>query len=499
MSSLGLNIGLKSLLTAQASLDSIGHNLANANTPGYSRQRLSVSTSQTLRLGGLLQGTGVNADVVQRTTDALLHARLVRQVSSVSRHDARLGLMGQAEAFLGASTGSGVNALLQNFFDGMSTLSTAPEDQVLRGSAIQTTGELASRLNELTVETDSLRRDTVLRLDAEIETVNELARQISGLNLQISGTEIGNLTANDLRDRRDLLIEQLAEHVNVRAIEDQSGATRVLIDGFMLVAPTTYQQLSMESDPASNEVSISISGSPKPLAISGGSIGGLLNVLQDFLPKLSSEYDEFARNLILEANRIHTTGVAGSGPYHLLVGTNPLQDLNLSGTVDDELLSRSGLPFDVVSGELYVNVTDEATGAVEVHRLDIDANRTSVGQFVSDLNSIPNLSAGVDGRGRLQIFSDTGYGFDFSSRLDPNPDAIGSFGGGQASLTTVGAGPFNLSAGDTLDLAGPSGAFTVTFPAGSFAQPGLATADELAAAINADPGVQAAGLKASST
>jgi flagellar hook-associated protein 1 FlgK len=117
VSSLGLNIGLKSLLTAQASLESIGHNLANASTPGYSRQRLEVSTSPVLRLGGLLQGTGVSADVVRRTTDVLLHARLVRQMSSVSRLDARLDTMGQAESFMG-----GVEGLLQNFFDGISTL-----------------------------------------------------------------------------------------------------------------------------------------------------------------------------------------------------------------------------------------------------------------------------------------------------------------------------------------------------------------------------------------
>lgn len=221
-----------------------------------------------------------------------------------------------------------------------------------------------------------------------------------------------------------------------------------------------------------------------------------MSTLTDFVPGLTSEFDAFARNLILEANRVHTTGVGAGGPYRLLTGTSPLLDLNQSGTLDDELLSRAGLPFDVTTGELYVNVTNEATGAVEVHRLVIDANRTSVGQFVADLNAIPHLSAGLDARGHLQLSADTGHGFDFSSRLDPDPDAAGTFGGGQASLTTGGAGPFNLSAGDTLDLVGPGGPYTVSFPAGSFAQPGLATAKELAAVIGADPGAQAAGLTA---
>lgn len=491
MSSLGLNIGLKSLLTAQASLESIGHNLANASTPGYSRQRLEVSTSPVLRLNGLLQGTGVSADVVRRTTDVLLHARLVRQMSSVGRLDARLDTLGQAESFM-----SGVEGLLQNFFDGLSTLSTSPQDVVLRSGAVSSSVELASRLKALSGEAEGLRRETILRLESEVDEVNELARQISELNVQIAGSEAGKLSANDLRDRRDLLLEQLGQRAGVRAIEDQSGAVRVLLEGYLLVSPTTFEQLRLEGVQSGGDVELRLSGSPKPLAVSGGSIGGLMSTLTDFVPDLTSEFDAFAKNLILEANRVHTTGVGAGGPYRLLTGTSPLQDLNQSGTLDDELLSRAGLPFDVTTGELYVNVTNEATGAVEVHRLVIDANRTSVGQFVADLNAIPHLSAGLDARGHLQLSADTGHGFDFSSRLDPDPDAAGTFGGGQASLTTGGAGPFNLSAGDTLDLVGPGGPYTVSFPAGSFAQPGLATAQELAAVIGADPGAQAAGLTA---
>ena len=499
MSSLGLNIGLKSLLAAQASLDTIGHNLANANTPGYTRQRLEVSSSPSLRLGGLLLGTGVSADVVQRTTDALLNARLVRQVSTVGRLGSRLDVMGQAEAFLAGGEG-GVDGLLQRFFGSVSTLSTAPEDVVLRAGAVQSTAELAGRMNQLAVEIEELRRETIQRLEVELDEVNELARQVSELNIQIAGSEAGQLSANDLRDRRDLLVEQLAERVNARAIEDQSGAVRILVDGYLLVSPTTHQRLSLDSSPSASAgggVALQMSGSPKPIAVSGGTIGGLMTTLQDFVPGLREQVDSFARNLVLEVNRIHTTGVAAGGPYRGLVGTTPLQDLNQSGTFDDELLSRAGLPFDVTTGELYVNVTDEATGTTERHRIVIDAQRTSVGQFVADLNAIPNLSASIDERGHLQVFADTGYGFDFSRRLDPDPDAAGTFGGGQASLTTFGAGPFNLSAGDTLDLVGPGGPFTVSFPAGSFAQPGLATAAELAAALHGDASFQAAGLVAS--
>jgi flagellar hook-associated protein FlgK len=230
--------------------------------------------------------------------------------------------------------------------------------------------------------------------------------------------------------------------------------------------------------------------------VTGGAIGGLFDVIQDFLPKLGQDMDVFARNLILETNRIHSTGIGAKGPYQMLTGTNALQDLNKSGSALDELLANAGLPFDVVDGELYVNVTESATGAVTKHRIDIDASRTTVSDLVYELNSIDHVSSSLDSKGHLQVFADTGWGFDFSSRLDPNPDEIGSFGGGAASLATA-SGPFALSPGDTLDLAGPLGPFTVSFNAGSFAQIGQATAEEVAAVINADPNVQANGLTAS--
>ena len=134
---LGLNIGLKSLLTAQAGLDTVGHNIANANTLGYSRQNLHVSTSPGLNLRGLVLGTGVQADVVRRTTDILLNARLVRQTSTLGRIDSRLTAMSDAEAFLGTTAGTGINVMLQDWFGGLSTLSTAPEDPVLRSGAVQ--------------------------------------------------------------------------------------------------------------------------------------------------------------------------------------------------------------------------------------------------------------------------------------------------------------------------------------------------------------------------
>ncbi|MEO6708633.1 MAG: flagellar basal body protein, partial [Planctomycetota bacterium] len=97
MSSLALNTGLKALLAAQSRLETIGHNVSNASTPGYSRQTLEVGTSGSMRIRGLIQGTGVEAQVVRRTVDHLLQTRLTNQGSVVARLEARVSGMGEAE------------------------------------------------------------------------------------------------------------------------------------------------------------------------------------------------------------------------------------------------------------------------------------------------------------------------------------------------------------------------------------------------------------------
>lgn len=493
MSSLGIHIGLNSLLAAQANLETIGHNLSNANTAGYSRQSLQVSSSAPLRLRGLLQGTGLRTEAITRTVDSILQGRITSQVSSLGRIDARLEVISNVESFLGGTGDAGMPALFKKMFQSFASLSTAPEDSVLRTGAVQSAAGLSSSINQLAGNAQSLQRNVFLQTSSTIAEVNSLAQHIGDLNRQIVNAEFGTATANDLRDQRDQMVKELAKYVDLRAVEDPRGAVRVLVGGRILVSPTTVEQLTLTGDPATGNVALQIDGqSLEPL---GGRLGGLMALQSSYLPQLGQKIDDFARNLILESNRVHSTGVPRSGPFSVLVSQNVLQDQDGDGATGDELLSKAGLPFEVASGSLYVNVVDRASGALSKHQIPIDATRTTVDQFTAALNAIPHLSASVDPQGRLQVVADAGFGFDFSPRLDAAPDSLQSFGSGRASLGSA-SGPFALAAGDTLDFVGANGPFSVTLGASGFAQIGAATSDELAAALNADAGFQTSGLRA---
>ena len=111
-------------------------------------------------------------------------------------------------------------------------------------------------------------------------------------------------------------------------------------------------------------------------------------------------------------------------------------------------------------------------------------------------DAVDGLSASLDSSGRLKILAESGKGFDFSKRLNPAPDVDGTFGSGRASLVLGGGEPYALADGQTLDLVGGAGPFTLTFSAGDFADVAQASAAELAAALNADPGLAANGMRA---
>jgi flagellar hook-associated protein 1 FlgK len=186
VSVLGVNIGLKSLLAAQASLETIGHNISNANTPGYSRQAVQVSTSSPMRLRGLVQGTGLQADVISRTVDALLHGRITSQVAALGRIDARLDMLSNVESFLGGASDTGTPALFKKMFQAWASLSTAPEDSILRTGAVQSAASVATGLNQLATKSTTLARDVFLRLRTNTDQVNQIVRRIGELNTRAS-------------------------------------------------------------------------------------------------------------------------------------------------------------------------------------------------------------------------------------------------------------------------------------------------------------------------
>jgi flagellar hook-associated protein FlgK len=495
MSNISLNLGLKALIASQTNLDTIGNNVSNANTPGYSRQTVDVVASPSLTLRGIAIGNGVDVEKVQRTMDDLLYKRIVAQQATLGRASARVDGLSQVEALFGAPGDAGLATTLQGLYASFAQLATNPVDSALKQGAVQSAVDLSTEMNRLAGNLDSTRMDAVQNVRAQVQQVNTLAGEISTLNTEVSKAEGSGLTANDLRDQRDELVKQLGTFIDVQSTEATNGSITVLTAGQLLIGPSRAYAMTATASPA-GVIDMRIQGHTAALSPRGGSLAGLLDFARGTVPGYQTQLDAVAKSLIFSANKAHSTGMPSGGALHSITGVYTLQDQDGDGRVTDESLGSAGLPFDVSSGELFVHSVNETTGEVSTRRIAIDPRKTTVGDLADEISKVPHLSAGVDSAGHFTVSADTGFGFDFSRRVDPAPDAQGAFGGAQASIVGTTNGPYSITNGDTLQLTGPGGAFTVTLDSSHFTDPTHVSAEDLANEINTQSAATANGVRA---
>lgn len=483
---LGLGAGLRALTAAQLGIQTAGQNVSNANTPGYSRQRvLQSSTFPFSVVGGLQIGTGVQVTDVSRIVDGGLERRISIQQSFFGRAQLEFSRLREVEGVFAEPDG-GLSVGFADLFNSIGQLQTDPSDRALRGGVVQSGRALTDNFNLLASRFSDLSGNTLNEVIGHVRTINEKARQIASLNSQIISLEANGSTANDLRDTRGQLVNDISELVDVRTIERNSGALDISVGGRLLVGGSRAGTLSAGRS-ADGSSAVFAAGNTE-LDVTGGVVGGLLAQEGQRLPGLLSNLDNLARNLVLEVNRLHTTGVPGSGPFQNLTAFFGAEDGDNDGNAADELIAQAGFEFDIQQGSVFVSITDRATGDISRRRIDIDPSTTTLQDFADELNAIDSLSATIDPSGRLRISADNGFGFDFGTRLDSSPN-LGTFGGTSPTLGSSANGPFDLASTPfpaTFDVTVGGTTETVTLEQSDFTDLRNVTAEQLADAINAD-------------
>ncbi len=472
-------IGLRALLSAQRSMDIIGQNVANAATEGYSRRVSVLSPTDPISLSSGSFGTGVTIGDVRRVHDGLLESRIRVQRQAVGQAATERELLTFLDGYFTDIDGSGVSGRLSDFFGAVSGATAGPGDSTLQGELIQAGVSLSLGFRQMSTQISSVAEDARSTLSSTVDQINAYAKEIASLNGKITASAASGAEPSGLFDTRERLVQELSELVDVQALERGQGTTDILVDGHLLVGGSRAGELSLKlltdgSAELSSETGV-------PMEIRGGKLRGLLNVAQEVIPSHLQQLDEVARTMILEVNRIHSTGVPGNGPFETLTSNRRIDD----PTDINRVLSDLPLDFAVQSGTLVVNVVDQTSGNLVQHQVAIDPAAMRLSDVAAALNDLENLSASLDSTGRLRILADSGYGFDFSSRLDTNPDDDGTLGSASGTLSSS-LTTFALSDGNQLSIeVDGQPAQTVTFQAADFADISEATAAEVAAAINA--------------
>ncbi|MCX6645794.1 MAG: flagellar hook-associated protein FlgK [bacterium] len=318
---LGLEIARKALAMSQLNLQVIAHNIANAGTPGYSRQRAEMITSPPLaypsfQRGGYPQqiGTGVDVDRVMRIRDEFLDEVIRAQTGSQGRNETVQAGVNQIELIFNEPGDNTLGTLIDNFFAAWSDLANNPElvgsRANVREEAISMTGEF----NRLITSLDKLAQDQKSQVRIQVDEANNLAHEIALLNTEISQvTNLGD-DPNDLKDRRDLVVEQLAEIIPVTTIEDDNGSLNVLIGGLRYVDHDNVDDLKVApNSKQAGEISIEMKSKNAPDFNGKGSLAGLLEVAYDILPKIEQKINNLATAIVNRVNLQHIDGFGLDG------------------------------------------------------------------------------------------------------------------------------------------------------------------------------------------
>jgi len=367
----GLNTVGRGLTAQQVSLETVGHNIANANTVGFSRQNVNlVTTNPHVNYGanGTYQlGTGVDISSITRARDTFVDKQMWKESSSLGYGQSMEYSLGKIEGIFKEPSETGVQTVLNQFWTSLQTLSTNASDEGARTTVQQRGIEVVNAVQHASQQLQDMVTDINATLEIEVSSINQITSEISGLNRQIVNIETGGTDhANDLRDRRDTLVDQLSTMVNITVTEDKTGSYTIQTSGMPLVSSTAAQKLTTftTKDPSYgySVTNVVAMGSTQSIHFANGEIKALLDGrdssqggVKGYLDKLNT----ISQFLLQDFNAVHKAGI----------GTDGSTGTNFFGAADTTDYGKwTPAAGENWISELQVNplITDPATGLAKI-------------------------------------------------------------------------------------------------------------------------------------
>jgi flagellar hook-associated protein 1 FlgK len=306
-----LSIGTQALRAQASGVRTVGHNIANVGTPGFSRQRVELSTAPPESEGGVSFGLGVQLDGVTSVVDELLESELVALKSGVGFERAKSRALGSVESAFPLT--GGIEAALDAFFAAVSAVANNPAGAVERVALVGKAQALADILRETRSDLVATQASLDRSLGGAVQRVNDILPQIASLNPQIRLAEADGNRANDLRDRRQVLVQELSELLGVTTFENDEGEIIVLTGGLLLVAGDRFASLddSTLNPQGFRLVSYQAPGGTTFDAtglLSRGEIGAILEARDTDVAGFIANLDQLAKTLVDEVNLVHAAG-----------------------------------------------------------------------------------------------------------------------------------------------------------------------------------------------
>ncbi|KPA13467.1 flagellar hook-associated protein 1 FlgK [Candidatus Magnetomorum sp. HK-1] len=407
--SLGLlmQIGVSGLRNHQYGVDVTAHNIANVHTDGYSRQSAETSARQGIKSGGLVFGQGIYTSEVKRNVDDIVNKRLDEHRSSLSKYTELETAMTTLEGFFsetGNASDTSLSSLMSEFENAWQSVANNPSGEAERATLMEQSKSLTETYRGLDEYLNTYQIDLTRTIANGIDEINMITRELAEVNKKVYGLEADSVIANDMRDKRDVLITDLYELMNVSTYQQENGfVTITTAKGAILVNGMDSYKLEAVGDPDTGMSTINwiTSGNRKLDITSGiteGSMGGWLEMRDEIIgypdkEGIRADYNNLAKEFVWSINRQHTqgSGIELFPPSTTLVGTYY--------TTDDDA-TMSSLPY---GDRLYFGVEKQGDTLAIPSSFDMWIGDSS-GENIKRVN-VQMITAGSVGEEDVQLLT----------------------------------------------------------------------------------------------
>ncbi|MCB1153163.1 flagellar hook-associated protein FlgK [bacterium] len=313
-----LQTASRTMWASQTGVEVSSHNIANINTPGYSRQQAQFDPSMAINVRGLMIGTGVDVTNIRSVQDRFLSYQIFAGQSTFSQADTRAQGMSQIEEIFNEAAGYGLTQAFSEFFSALHDLGNMPDGESERITLVGAAENLTTQFHQADERLRQMQKSADQSIGISVGQVNSLLNDIASLNKKIAEIESGGQSASDLRSQRTTIMQELAGFVDFSSYETDNGMVNItLAGGYSLVEGAKAGSLTTErNDDGFLDVFFESSTGRRSNVtdkIEGGSIGGDLQTrevdCQDFIDKL----DELAYTFLNEFNNVHNQGTNLNG------------------------------------------------------------------------------------------------------------------------------------------------------------------------------------------
>ena len=397
-----LDVAVSGMFVSQLATQVVNHNIANANTPGYSRQFLRIGSQDPLQVTYGSIGRGATSLGVERAQNEFLQQQLVDQNALLGDYAAMDETLRSIEEVLGGLDNDRVRTAMNEFFEAWQGLSLDTNSDGAREAVVGATSNLARQFNQIDSSLAQLERDTRDTFDAYVTDVNSMLNRVAELNGRIVAESSGEQRPNDLLDQRQQVLDALAETTRFTTVERGDGSVDVLIEGRAVVTRSHVNELRVQESTTADgsRIQEAVFGGKNPVVVpfQSGALAGYQRMSNDTVPGIRAKLDELASEIIRRVNDLHESGVTEEGVGVSLFTGDSAATMAINEAVanNNRLVAagRDGTPGD---NTLAKDIANLGTEVVDGHDRSLDdMYYTFIGNVANDRGLYDSLRSGQE-------------------------------------------------------------------------------------------------------